>query len=100
LNGILWVLRTGAPWRELPERYGPVGTVSSRFYRWCQSGLWQRLLSSLQVQADARGEIDWDLHFVDATIVRACRFAFNSEIRRVGGYRAVPLSRARHQDWR
>ena len=75
LNGILWVLRTGAPWRDLPERYGPVGTVSSRFYRWCQSGLWQRLLSALQAEADARGEIDWDLHFVDATIVRAHQHA-------------------------
>ena len=75
LNGILWVLRTGAPWRDLPERYGPVGTVSSRFYRWCQSGLWQRILSALQAQADARGEIDWDLHFVDATIVRAHQHA-------------------------
>src|SRR4051794_40356946 len=34
LNGILWIHRTGAPWRDLPRRYGPVGTVSSRFYRW------------------------------------------------------------------
>ena len=38
VNGILWVLRTGAPWRDLPERYGPVGTVSSRFYRWRRPG--------------------------------------------------------------
>jgi transposase len=75
LNGILWVLRNGAPWRDLPEHYGPVGTVSSRFYRWCHSGLWSRLLSALQAQADARGEIDWDLHFVDATIVRAHQHA-------------------------
>ncbi len=82
LNGILWVLRTGAPWRDLPERYGPVGTVSSRFYRWCQSGLWQRILSALQAQADARGEIDWGLHFVEATIVRAHQHAVGA--RRAG----------------
>ncbi len=75
LNGILWVHRTGAPWRDLPERYGPVGTVSSRFYRWRQSGVWQRVLEALQEEADARGEIDWDLHFVDATIVRAHQHA-------------------------
>ena len=37
--------------------------LSSRFYRWCQSGLWDRILSALQAEADARGEIDWDLHF-------------------------------------
>src|SRR4051794_34095111 len=71
VSGMLWIHRTGAPWRDLPERYGPVGTVSSRFYRWCRAGVWDRILSALQAEADARGEIDWDLHFVDATIVRA-----------------------------
>ena len=75
LNGIFWVLRTGAPWRDLPERYGPVGTVSSRFYRWCRAGVWDRILCALQAEADARGAIDWDLHFVDATIVRAHQHA-------------------------
>ncbi len=75
LNGILWVLRTGAPWRDLPERFGPVGTVSSRFYRWRQSGLWQRVLEALQAQADAEGLLDWDLHFVDASVVRAHQHA-------------------------
>jgi transposase len=75
LNGILWIHRTGAPWRDLPERYGPTGTVSSRFYRWRRAGIWQRMLSGLQAQADTRGEVDWDLHFVDATIVRAHQHA-------------------------
>jgi transposase len=71
LNGILWVHRTGAPWRDLPERYGSFGTVSSRFYRWRKAGIWDRVLAALQASADARGEVDWGLHFVDATIVRA-----------------------------
>jgi transposase len=75
LNGILWIDRTGAPWRDLPERYGPVGTVSSRFYRWRAAGVWARVLSALQAEADARGEVDWGLHFVDATIVRAHQHA-------------------------
>ena len=75
LNGILWVLRTGAPWRDLPRRYGPVGTVSSRLYRWRKAGIWERLLRALQAQADARGEVDWSLHFVDASIVRAHQHA-------------------------
>src|SRR3954452_20614414 len=75
VSGMLWIHRTGAPWRDRPERYGPVGTVSSRFYRWCRAGVWDRLLSALQAEADARGEIDWDLHFVDATIVRAHQHA-------------------------
>jgi transposase len=75
LNGIPWVLRTGAPWRDLPERYGPVGTVSSRFYRWRGSGVWQRALETLQAQADAAGLFDRDLHVVDASVVRAHQHA-------------------------
>ena len=75
LNGVLRVHRTGAPWRDLPERHGPVGTVSSRFHRWRRAGVWDRALAALQAEADARGEVDWDLHFVDATIVRAHQHA-------------------------
>jgi transposase len=75
LNGILWILRTGAPWRDLPERYGRVGTVSSRFYRWRTAGVWQRVLETLQARADAAGLLDWDLHFVDASVVRAHQHA-------------------------
>jgi transposase len=75
VNGILGVLRTGAPWRDLPERYGPVGTVSSRFYRWREARVWDQVLAALQAEADAGGEVEWDLHFVDATIVRAHQHA-------------------------
>ena len=75
LNGILWIHRTGAPWRDLPRYYGPVGTVSSRFHRWRKAGIWQRILSDLHAEANQRGEIHWDLHFVDATIVRAHQHA-------------------------
>jgi transposase len=75
LNGILWILRTGAPWRDLPEHYGRVGTVLSRFYRWRQAGIWQRVLETLQAQADGAGLLDWDLHFVDASVVRAHQHA-------------------------
>jgi transposase len=71
LNGILWRLRTGAPWRDLPERYGPWQTVYSRFRRWQRAGVWARVLAALQAAADARGELDWSLHFADGTTVRA-----------------------------
>ena len=50
---ILWILRTGALWRELPERYGLWRTVASRFYRWQKAGILQRILQVLQQQADA-----------------------------------------------
>jgi transposase len=75
LNGILWVLRTGSPWRALPERYGSWKTVSSRFYRWTRDGVWSRALSALQRWADAEGRLDWSLHFVDSTVVRAHQHA-------------------------
>jgi transposase len=75
LNGILWILRTGSPWRALPERYGSWKTVSSRFYRWEQAGIWERILAALQRQADIEGRLDWSLHFVDSTIVRAHQHA-------------------------
>lgn len=71
LEGIVWILRTGAPWRDPPERYGPFGTVASRFHRWRKAGIWDRILAALQARAEDRGAIDWDLHFVDATVVRA-----------------------------
>ena len=83
LNGILWVLRTGAPWRDLPERFGLVGTVSRRFYRWRVAGVWDRVLAALRAQADARGDLDWNLLVVDATIVRAHQHAAGA--RRTGG---------------
>src|SRR5215212_8023900 len=75
INAMLWLARTGAPWRALPDRFGPWQSVAARFYRWSRSGLWQRLLSELQRQADAAGEIDWSLHHVDSTIIRAHQHA-------------------------
>ena len=79
VNGMLWILRTGAPWRDLPERYGKVGTVSSRFYRWRQAGVWDRILQTLQQHGDARGQIDWEIHYVDGTIIRAHQHAAGSK---------------------
>jgi transposase len=75
INGIRWILRTGAPWRDLPERYGPWQTVASRLYRWRKAGIWDRLFAAVQQQADARGQLDWDLHCVDGTVVRAHQHA-------------------------
>ena len=75
VNAILWRLATGAPWRDLPERYGSWRTVYSRFRRWQQTGVWDRVLAALQQQADAAGELDWSLHFLDGTTVRAHQHA-------------------------
>ncbi len=64
---MLWILRTGAPWRDLPSRYGAWETVAGRFYRWSKSGLWQRILQSLHQQANALGQLDWKVHHVDGS---------------------------------
>ena len=75
LNGILWKIRTGAPWRDLPERYGPWQTVYSRFRRWRLAGQWDRLFAAVQRQEDAAGRLDWTLHFVDGSVIRAHQHA-------------------------
>ena len=75
INGILWLLRTGAPWDDLPRRYGKRGTVSSRFYRWRKRGIWDRIFAAFQAQAERDGGLDWTLHFVDSTVVRAHQHA-------------------------
>jgi transposase len=75
LNGILWILRTGAPWRDLPAQYGKWTTVVSRFYRWRVAGIWQHIFVKLQEQGDAEGKLDWDKHYVDGTVIRAHQHA-------------------------
>jgi len=75
VSGIIWILRTGAPWKDLPERFGKTKTVSSRFYRWRRAGIWTRVLERLQQLGDRDGRLDWADHFVDATVVRARQHA-------------------------
>ena len=71
----LYRCRAGIPWRDLPERYGPWQTVYSRFRRWQQAGVWDRVLAALQAEGDAAGDLDWSLHFVDGSTVRAHQHA-------------------------
>ena len=91
IGAILWVLRTGAPWRDLPERFGPWGTAYSRFRRWAATGVWQLVLDSLQRDAEARGELDRTTHYVDGTTVRAHQSAAGAR----GGQQKEALGRSR-----
>lgn len=75
VEGVLWRLRTGAPWRDLPDRYGPWQSVYTRFRRWQAAGVWDEVVRALQAAADAHGELDWDLHVLDGTSIRAHRHA-------------------------
>ncbi len=71
LNGIVWVLRTGAPWRDLPERYGPWQTVYSRFRRWREAGVWDRILRALQDDGAHDDDLDGSLTMIDGSSIRA-----------------------------
>jgi transposase len=65
LNGIFWVLRSGAPWRDLPERYGPRTTCYNSFVRWRRVGVWDRLMDAITTAYDG------DIQMIDSTSIRA-----------------------------
>lgn len=65
LNGIFWVLRSGAPWRDLPERYGPRTTCYNRFVRWRKAGVWDRLMDAISAAHDSA------IQMIDSTSIRA-----------------------------
>jgi len=71
LDGIFWICRTGAPWRDLPEAFGNWNSVWRQFRRWCESGVWDVLLQGL---ADGGGDLD-ALQMIDSTTIRAHRCA-------------------------
>ena len=79
LNGILWILHTGAPWRDLPERFGPCKTVWDYFSHWRATGVYDRILEALHVRLDQAGQIEWDLWCVDGSNVRAARAAAGAD---------------------
>jgi transposase len=64
LNGIFWVLRSCAPWRDMPERYGPPTTCYNRFVRWWKAGVWDRLMDAITVAHEG------DIQMIDSTSVR------------------------------
>mgnify|MGYP003631079094 FL=1 len=73
LNGVFFILRTGAPWRDLPERYGPRTTVYNRYVRWGERGVWKGIFDALAE------EVEDSLLFIDASIVKAHRAASGSK---------------------
>nr|WP_318205878.1 IS5 family transposase [Streptomyces sp. SCL15-4] len=74
INGMVYKIRTGISWRDLPERYGPWKSVYTRFRRYALDGVFTRALQQIQAHADAAGDIDW-LVQIDSTIVRAHQHA-------------------------
>ena len=84
LDGILWILRTGAPWRDLPEEFDPWRTVWHLFDKWNGDGTLDRILDRLRSAHFDAGAIDHDLWCIDGTIVRAARCASG------GGKKGIP----------
>lgn len=82
INGILWKIRTGAPWRDLPERYGAWKTCHERLRRWTADGTWDRILDEVVVKNDAVGNVEWTFS-VDSSAVRAHQHAAGA--RKKGG---------------
>ena len=85
LNGIFYILRTGAPWRDLPERYGPRTTVYNRYARWARRGIWKAIFDAL-----IDGCAD-SLFFIDSSVVKAHRAATGAK---GGNWRRIPAAHA------
>src|SRR5215471_12194720 len=84
MNAIFYVLRTGMPWRDLPERYGPYTTAYNRFNRWSRRGIWKRIFDALAAKSRD------SLYLIDSTVVKAHRAASGAK----GGRRIRRLASA------
>ncbi len=82
INGIFYVLRTGSPWRDLPERYGSYSTVYNRFNRWAKAGVWLRMFEAMAARSPQ------SLHLIDSSIVRVHQHAAGGK----KGVRITPLA--------
>lgn len=71
LNGILWICRTGAPWKDLPEKYPPYQTCHRRFQEWVNATIWEKILIKLAVDLKKRGHIDLAECFIDGSFAAA-----------------------------
>lgn len=88
LDGVFWIARTGAPWRDLPDRFGNWNSVYQQFRRWSVSGLWDTMLEAL----NATGAAQSSVQMIDSTIVRAHQHAAGAKgglKTRISGARAV-----------
>jgi transposase len=72
INAVLWIAKTGAPWRDLPERFGNWNSVFQRFNRWCKAGIFQIVMAKLQ-------DPDLDILMLDSTVIRAHQHAAGAE---------------------
>lgn len=84
INAILWILRTGAPWRDLPSSYGPWNTVYTRFYRWSKTAVWDNIFEKFSYYSDDESKMP------DSTVIRAHQHAAGA----IGGQENQALGRS------
>jgi transposase len=85
VNAILWIAKTGAPWRDLPERFGNWNSVWRRFDRWASKGVWERIFQELQDP-----DLEWLL--LDSTVIRAHQHA-------AGAKKGLPTTDPNKRHW-
>ncbi|ADP10909.1 IS427 family transposase [Erwinia sp. Ejp617] len=105
MNGIFWVLCSGAPWRDLPERYGHWKTIYNRFNRWAKTGVMDSIFNKLLQILDEKELIDWDVIALDGSNIRALKAAAGAKknIRmnsRIMGWVALAAALAPKSIWR
>lgn len=84
LEGILWILRTGARWQDLPGRYPSPSTCWRRLKMWTEQGVWLKVWRAFLGELDERGQLDWSEAFLDATFIPAKKGGRAWERRNVG----------------
>jgi transposase len=82
LNGILYVLKTGCPWEDVPRAYGSPATCWRRLSAWAADGTWERIWRTLLSQLDAQGKLEWTQAFLDGSFVPAKKGELESATRR------------------
>ncbi|KUL36104.1 transposase [Streptomyces regalis] len=101
INGILFRIRTGIPWRDLPTRFGKWQTCYDRHRRWSADGTWEQIFRTVQADAGTDGRIDWSMVSVDSTVCRAHQHAAGArkQAPQKPGKRTRPLSTAPTRHW-
>ena len=89
INGILWQLRTGAPWRDMPERYGPWKTAHERLRLWTRDGTWERIMAEVVTTDDSVGDVEFVIS-VDSSSVRAHQHAAGARKKGAAARRTRP----------
>jgi len=95
LNGIFWRLRSGAPWADIPERYGPYTTCYNRFVRWRAAGIWDHILRAVSEAYNGK------IQMIDSSVVRVHQHAANGEKKAAAAVAwAVPAAGSRPKSTR